>query len=394
MAFDLARESFDKLHHWIINNGYYGWDPYDVKGTELYSKYFYSEKTRHFLVRRGLDVVSELFPFAMRRVMNLEQQINAKALGLLLYAYGNMFEITREESYLEESSQIVDWLVENTCQEFAGYSWGYPFDWNSRVFIPKNTPSAIASVTVGEGFLRLYEITGNDWYLEVCNKICEFLTQELNIHQKGEESICFSYTPIDDFQVHNINLLVANYLIRIGLLINKERYVNLGVQAANFSVSEQNEDGSIYYWSREQTNARGHLDVYHSGFEIRALYGISKNTGIERFEDSYKKYLCFFLNNYFSPSHIKRTPERAYPIDIHGCAEAINCLATVYNENRNVEQSLRFAVEYTINKMQTQEGWFIYRIHKFPVKVKIPYLRWGQAWMMKALSQYLILDIN
>lgn len=48
MAFDLARESFDKLHHWIINNGYYGWDPYDVKGTELYSKYFYSEKTRHF----------------------------------------------------------------------------------------------------------------------------------------------------------------------------------------------------------------------------------------------------------------------------------------------------------------------------------------------------------
>jgi len=42
--------------------------------------------------------------------------------------------------------------------------------------------------------------------------------------------------------------------------------------------------------------------------------------------------------------------------------------------------------------MQTKEGWFIYMILNIKGvrrKVKIPYIRWGQAWMMRALASLL-----
>jgi hypothetical protein len=45
---------------------------------------------------------------------------------------------------------------------------------------------------------------------------------------------------------------------------------------------------------------------------------------------------------------------------------------------------------WTIENMQDEEGYFYYRCGKF-YKNKIPYIRWGQAWMMNALS-YLLLN--
>jgi hypothetical protein len=41
--------------------------------------------------------------------------------------------------------------------------------------------------------------------------------------------------------------------------------------------------------------------------------------------------------------------------------------------------------------MQTSNGWFIYLIitmKKIDWTIKIPYIRWGQAWMLRALTQF------
>lgn len=393
MNFSLAKYSIDKLYNWIETNGYSGWDPYDIRGTKLYTKYFYSKKTSSKIIRRSIDLLAEAFPFFMRKIMNIEPQTNAKAMGLLLNAYVNLYNVTQNDEYLNKAVYIARWLKVNHNTNYKGYSWGYPFNWNSIIYIPKDTPSAIASVTVGEGYYQLFKTNNNDEYLDICNKICTFLTKELYIHQEKEDEICFSYTPIDKYQVHNINLLVAEYLIKVGTLLGCDEYINLGKKAANFSVSQQNENGSIFYWSKQQNiNNPNHLDLYHSGFEIRALYGIYKATGLEKYKVSYEKYLEFFLNNFFNENKLKIQPHKTYPIDIHACAEAINCLSTIYRDNKEVEKYLNFSLLFTINNMQTNEGWFIYKLYQYGKKVRIPYLRWGQAWMMKALSEYLLIE--
>ena len=38
--------------------------------------------------------------------------------------------------------------------------------------------------------------------------------------------------------------------------------------------------------------------------------------------------------------------------------------------------------------MQTSEGWFAYQYRQNGKLTNIPYIRWGQAWMLLALAQY------
>jgi hypothetical protein len=387
---ELCLLSIGKLNNWIQLNGYAGWDPYDVKGMVWYTKAHYSNSKIIQLFRRFIDLTTMVFPALSRNILKIEKQVNPKAMGLLLSSYANLYEIKGEDKYLTYSFEIAKWLEQNANTDYKGVSWGYPFNWNSIIYIPKDTPSAIASVTVGDGFFKLYKITGEKKYLRICNDICVFLLKELNLYKESDDSICFSYTPIDNFQVNNINLLVAQFLVKIGLELDIREYIEYGEKAAKFSINQQNQDGSIFYWSKSQDNNNPkHLDLYHSGFEIRALFGLYKLTGKEIYEKAYSRYLEFFINNYFDSESIKIQPNKKNPIDIHACAEAIYCLSTVANENPQVNKKLDDVLIYTIENFQTKSGWFIYRKYSDRFEVKFPYLRWGQAWMMKALSEYL-----
>jgi len=167
--------------------------------------------------------------------------------------------------------------------------------------------------------------------------------------------------------------------------------MDYGKKAANFSTSEQNEDGSIYYWSRVQNKYNpNHLDIYHSGFEIRSLHRIQRVLNESRYEKAFEQYKKFYLRNYFEKGQIKIRPDTIYPIDIHGCAEAINCISSI-DENKEYKNYADMALEFTLKNL-FYNGQFIYKIikkGKIKKKIKISYMRWGDAWMAKALSEYI-----
>ena len=82
-----------------------------------------------------------------------------------------------------------------------------------------------------------------------------------------------------------------------------------------------------------------------------------------------------------------------YPINIHSCAEAILCNSMLRDTFSETCEYLRNTLNWTLHNMQHKEGWFIYMIIKIKGikrKVKIPYIRWGQAWMLNALSKVML----
>ncbi len=250
--------------------------------------------------------------------------------------------------------------------------------------IPKDTPSSVVSVTVGEGFWNLYTVTQDSQYLDVCTSICDFIMQDLNRYEDGN-TLCFSYTPIDNFQVHNANLMAAAFLAKVGTAIGNSKFVELAEKAGRFALREQNPDGSICYWSKAQSCGQCQLDIYHSGFEIRSLYQLACTMQDEAFEVGWQRYAEFFINNFFREGEIpKFRPSHDYPVDIHGCAEAILTLRTVGQTDR-----LYDVIDWVVKHMQTSQGWFVYRIYKvgkYEFKIRIPFIRWGQAWMFRALA--------
>jgi hypothetical protein len=327
-------------------------------------------------------------------LFGVKKQINAKGMGLFARAYLNLFETTGDEMYRKKALSCLEWLEQNPSKGYSGLCWGYPFDWQNVVFIPKGTPSAVVSSIVGDGFWTAYQVFGDCRYLEICDDICRFFVNDLNIDRLPNGNLCFSYTPLDDFHVHNANLFVGEFLTRVGHALSKQQYVEMGAHAAGYALSEQNPDGSLYYWGRVQDHHNPHhIDAYHSGFEIRALYGMSKWTGEARYQQAVRRYYAFYRNNLLTEHdraiRPKNTPNSVYPVNIHSCAEAILCSATVADELPEAREVLPGLCRFVVSKMQTEAGWFIYIIRQTRAGeqvIKIPYMRWGQAWMLLSLS--------
>jgi hypothetical protein len=376
------------LESWIRKNGYAGYDPYDIRESPFLRKI---EKIKS--VRRFVHAIELLNPLLFRRIFHIKKKIYAKGMGLFADAYLNLFEITGQNQYRLNSEECISWLSKNYLKGYSGRCWGYPFDWRSKVLIPKNTPSGVVTSIVGNAYWNFYKSTNNRKYLNACEEICLFFIADLNIDKIGKNKICFSYTPIDNFHVNNANLFVAEFLLRVGNEINNPDFIDKGLAGINYTLSEQNNDGSFFYWGKDQYGENT-IDHYHTGFELRSLYSAWQLTGERRILDAVKRYYDFYLIHMFLDNRIpKITPHRLNPVDIHSCAEAILCNTLLSNKFSEGILFLKNSVNWTIKNMQEKNGSFIYRLfilHGIKLRVVIPYIRWGQAWMLNALSSYML----
>ena len=389
----LVKKSIDKLDGWIIDNGWAGYDPYDAKQHPLIAVLQPTFPKR--LMQRALLLVESFFPNILRKLLNIKEEINPKAMGLFASGYLILYEVTNDEKYFDKAKEAIEWLLQNPSKGYRGLCWGQPFSWQSRIFIPKDTPSSVITAIVGDAFLHFYKMTGQSSYLTNCKKICAFFLNDLNIDRLRDSKICFSKTPLDHFHIHNSNLYVANFLLKVGNELQDANYIKTAQDALAYTLSEQNEDGSICYWGRNQDD-KCRIDHYHSGFEIRSLYEIWKSTNDKKVYNSLKRYYEFYCGRMFTNEGIpKMTPKALFPINIHSCAEAILCHSTLAEDFPEAYNYLNKCVPWILQNMQHSDGYFIYMIRKSKGnvnwKVKIPYMRWGQAWMLRALSQYFTL---
>lgn len=385
-----------KLDRWIEKNGWAGYDPYDIKEIKLVRKLTdYGNKNRTFEIIR--EIVFELFytfPYFSRKLFRVKPRINSKAMSLFSKGYLDLYKINGKRRYLLKSKYCIDWLLENKVTKFGGIGWGYPFDWQSQELIPKFTPNGIVTTAAGDAFWGWYQLTKEDKYLKKCEEICEFLVS-LPIDRINKNQICFSYTPVFINHVHNLNLFVAEFLIKIGKETGNDNWISLGTNAVNYTVSNQLDNGAFDY-NGPPEKSRNFSDNYHTGFVLRMLHSIWELTENKEVFDSLTKCFKHYINNFFEEEKIpKILPDRKYRIDIHSCAESINCLSQL---SRTFPEGLKIAenvAKWTIDNLQDPEGYFYYgfiksRFIRKPFLSKIPYIRWGQAWMLKGLTNLLL----
>jgi hypothetical protein len=314
-------------------------------------------------------------------------------MGLFASSYLNLHEKTGKDEYLKKTQECLGWLEDNYSKGYSGLCWGYPFDWQSYVFIPKGTPSSVVTFTVGESFWKAYKLFGGKKYLKTCESICRFFLEDLNKDIISKDSLCFSYTPLDKMHVHNANLFVSEFLIRIGKETGNKEFFDAGIAAANYTLSGQRSDGAWSYFGSPDAFCDV-VDNYHTGFVLRTLYSIYELTGRSDIEEAVKKGFDYYLNNLFEndlfPKYLDKT---TYPIDIHACSEGILCLSKLNKYDRRAGVILRNLVNWTIDNMQDIDGHFYYMKGRH-VTVRVPYTRWSQAWMLYALSENYSIGIN
>ena len=391
----LLRGSYEKKFH--------GYDPYDLKAHPFFIDLIkWGNQSRFGEIVR--EIVLELtyhYPKQARSLFNIKPDQNSKALGLIgtTCIELSLLENFDNELIVKSLDSIQSLLKKYETNTEPGIGWGYPFDWQSTDLIPAQTPNGIVTTAVGEFYWTSYQISKNEKDLETCVSIAKFLAN-LPIDRLTESKICFSYIPHYQNHVHNLNLFVADFLIKVGMEVNYQNWIDLGAKAVNYTLADQHDNGAFDY-NGPPEKPQNFVDNYHTGFVLRMLGSIYHFTEREDVKVSLEKGLSYYLENFFLEDGTpKLKPDRIYRVDIHSAAEAINCLTFLAPFNSKAFPQATKVLNWTIDNLYDQKNQdFYYGILKSRFtgrvfKSEIKYMRWAQAWMLRSLSRYILYSEN
>jgi hypothetical protein len=324
-------------------------------------------------------------PINLRPLLLVPKSHNPKGTAVFLSALARL----RKTGIVDDDRDVLglaEKLLQQRSDGQAQSCWGYSFDWQQRVnLVPKGTPNIICTTFAGNALLDAQDVSGDDRYVDVCRSSAEFLRRVL-YHEDVGGTACFSYTPHVQSQVHNANLLGAAFLCRVSRSAQDESLLQPALRAARFSVKRQMSDGS---WCYGEAPTQRWIDNFHTGFNLCALDSIGRYTGVAEFDDSLRRGLHFFIEHFFCPDGAPRYFHNAtFPIDIHAAAQSIITLLTLRHLDDRAEPLAWAAYRWTVGHMLDSAGFFHYQKCR-GYTVKIPYMRWSQAWMLLALSTLL-----
>jgi hypothetical protein len=392
----MTGEAVNRLGNWVKGQNWSGYDPYDLQALPLHLWACRPEHKKFFparAVRGAFAAMDRYCPQTARTVFAIRKAVNPKALGLFARAYLTLYELRGEDRDAELAHLCLQRLEECVNQSHGGWGWGYPFNWQSRVLIPAGTPNAVVSYTVGDAFWRAYQTFQDKRYLDICLKVCDFFLRGLNRDITPYDDQCFSYTPLDRMHVLNVSLFVSELLAKVGVELKDERLLAEGWRGAKYVVRNQNSDGSWYYFGPED-KLPGTIDHYHTGFVLRSLAAILEVAPDEQGSNTFARGFRYYWEHLFTADHLPTLfPGRLYPINIHAVAEGILSLSELgrleqLRSNYPIETRLEALLGWATANMQGRAGYFYYAKTQRRT-VRIPFMRWGQAWMMAALTEAL-----
>lgn len=375
--------ALSSVEGWVRQQNWVGPDPYDLRAHPLFRRL-----ERRRLTAWPAKAAATLFPVFLRRLLRVEPLPHAKAMALFAEAYLTLFDLIGDEVFTERAEARLDWLLEHPSSGFSALAWGLPFPYQGREWVPADTPSIVITAIAARAFLHAYESLGRSSYLDAAVSACRFLSADVPRYEPEPDRLCFSKMTGVQWNVHNANLLVAATLAKVGRAAGTGEWNDVVRRAVNYTLAEQREDGAWYYWGPPGPLMHW-IDHYHTGFVLRALDDLVCATDEIALRAALDKGYAFYLGRLFDGGRVPRfTDARSYPIDIHSCAEAILCLSQLAGRYADALARAEVVAAWTLSHMRHPDGYFFYRRYRW-FTIRVPYMRWGQAWMMVALTRLL-----
>lgn len=391
-----CERALGRLVRYCRNEGWAGYDPYDGLNSPLIKALTFNSKT----LRTVATQLNKRSPVNFRPLLGIRKEFNPKgvalaARALIVLSRGkgsdprgrvDLSPFAELAGGLEKDVKyLLSKLDELRSGAYAEACWGYNFDWQSRAFFaPRGTPNVVSTVTAAHAFLDWHEATGDERAFETACGSSRFLLDRINRASDGDD-FCFSYTPEDHSRVHNVNLLAAELLARIFAKDGREEYRDAAVRAMRYTVARQGEDGS---WPYGEDRSQEWIDNFHTGFVLVSLKNIGAYLDLTELRASLVAGYEFYAKRFFladsTPGYYH---DRLYPVDVHSAAQAIITFVEMTDLMPNARQMADRAAKWAIDNLQDPAGFFHFQRRRL-YTIRIPYMRWAQAWMLYALSRF------
>jgi hypothetical protein len=384
MNHELIKDTFSKLEAYCQKESYKGYDPFDGLNSKIFDTLPILRRNRFFKL-----VWIQFFkrsPINFRKVSGIKKEYNPKGLGLFLSAYCNLYRIEETSQNIEQIMFFIDQIKKCQSKVYSGACWGYNFDWQSKAFFqPKGTPSVVVTSFVGCSLLDAFEITQDKELLTLARSACNFVLTDLNRTYDESGDFSFSYSPLDSTQVFNASLLGARLLCRTYFHTREQKLIEESRKVVSYVCKYQQSSGA---WSYSPLPFHQWIDNFHTGYNLECIYTYQFISGDYSFQKHLEKGLEYYLNTFFEDSGLpKYYNNSAYPVDVHNTAQIIVTLSKMNllgKYKKMVDKVLLWSIE---NMFDEKEGHFYYYKEKY-FSIKIPYIRWTQAWMFLGLSHY------
>ena len=131
------------------------------------------------------------------------------------------------------------------------------------------------------------------------------------------------------------------------------------------------------------------IDNFHTGYNLCALYRIGRALETAEFDTYVARGLEFYKNHFFREDGApKYFHNRTYPLDVHSVAQSILTLLELKDLDESNLILVQSVFKWGMENLWDEEGFFYHQKRRY-FTVKIPYMRWGQAWMLLALAALL-----
>lgn len=380
------------IEDYFQKNNYTSYDSCDIKALPFFLEWdqFFSKRKFGKYAQFPMNLLIDNFAGTIRLLTGIRKKAFAQSHALFLRAYLERFSDTKNKSYLDETSKLWHFIYEQRSKENKQLAWGQPYPWYAKKLIPAYTPRTTVTSQILHTLMDYYAIANEEHFLQLIKETSGFFLNEMNRSVNENDQVCFSYTLVDNYRVHNANMMASSALLRAGKLLKNKEVSDLGNNCLRYTIKRQNSDGSWYYYELPD-NQKSKIDNYHTGYILEALAVIRELQGDGfKYNDEFNRGVDFYLNNFFQDGIIpKMTPDSLYPIDIQSCAQSILTFTALNSIHRDFLKKAKDVLDYTLDNLYSGKGYFHYRKMKSGRTVKISYIRWGDAWMYLALVKYL-----
>lgn len=360
------------MRRWFLRHAYRGLDPYLLDQVA-------SSMRESRVVRAALSILKPMHARIPPAIYSRCSPVLMPAvLGFVVSGNALLYRLEKEDSLLQESRRLVQILVENRSPGFEHMCWGLPFAWGENPRQAAGSPAISVTSPIGHALLDLYEVTKDTDVLGLAIDAARFLleTKRSTQEESGEVALC--YSPAGRLLVHNANAMSASFLLRLSDITGDEAERILAMRVVEFVLRNQNPDGSWYY-----STSSDKIDNRHTGMVLEALAEIAAISKDERVDAALRKGWGFYTGNLLDGTVPKWRVDTIYPVDILDVAQSIIVTARM-GACALSAGILAFAVDNLFNG----EDAFYFKLLRTGSVNRSVFIRWNQAWMYKAISEY------
>jgi hypothetical protein len=373
-------QAVQQVWAWMKARDFAGYEPYDLLNSpRLAGRWARCLPLNVLLLQLG----KRFGGLGLRRWLRVPPSKNPKALALVL---AGCCDLARCGEEMESEVRALQAELERRRSPGERYyCWGYDWDFVALrgTTLPAYRPNAVATCFVGNALLDAYEMFGDVRAQQMAESAGEFLIRRLNHSVDTPEQICFSYTPADQTRIYNSSAMVAAFLARVAAGKGHRDTAALARRAMQCLVDAQRADGS---WAYGAKRSQQWSDNFHTGYIVVALHTYQRFTGDASFAAARQRGYQDFRRSFFlsdgTPKYFRAS---VHPVDIHSAAQAILTFVAFREEDAEAGAWAIRVARWALAHMRNADGSFYFQRHRLWTD-RTPYMRWGQAWMFRALA--------